>query len=223
MSTRAQHGLARLMLTHGEQTLGSITLDRPAFSIGRAPDNGIALDHLTVSTAHAVLDVEGGRARLRDLRSRNGTLVNGARIDERWLEHGDLIEIGVFRLRYIVDGAPAEPLEPASAVGAAPGPSRAGDARLEYLDGDPPYRILSIDRPIIALHAGDVVSVVSRRRAGHFITHLEGGAFARVNGIPIGLEPQPLADGDLIDLAGVLVRFRDAPDAPAASDAAASG
>ena len=52
---------------------------------------------------------------------------------------------------------------------------------------------------------------MSRRLAGHFITHLEGGAFARVNGMPIGLEPRALVDGDLIDLAGVLVRFRDAP------------
>ena len=211
MSAHADHTLARLILTNGERILSSIALDKPAFSIGRNPDNAIALDHLTVSAEHAVLEIEAGRARLRDLRSRNGTLVNGERIDERWLAHGDLIEVGVFRLRFIVDAASTEPDDAAPVVADAPRASFAGGARLEYLAGDPPYRTLLIDRPIVALHAGEVVSVVSRRRAGHFITHLEGGAFARLNGIPIGLEPQPLADGDLIDLAGVLVRFRDTP------------
>jgi pSer/pThr/pTyr-binding forkhead associated (FHA) protein len=213
MSAHADHTLARLILADGERMLSSIALDKPAFSIGRNPDNAIALDHLTVSAEHAVLEFEAGRARLRDLRSRNGTLVNGERIVECWLAHGDLIEVGVFRLRFILDAAITEPDEPAPIISEAPRVSPSADARLEYLAGAPPYRVLLIDRPIVALHAGEVVTVVSRRRAGHVITHLEGGAFARLNGIPIGLEPRPLADGDLIDLAGVLVRFRDTPDA----------
>jgi hypothetical protein len=201
MSTQARHATARLVLGSADRTLSTIELDKPAFTIGRHPDNDIALDHLTVSAEHAVLALEEGRARIRDLRSRNGTLVNGERTDERWLEHGDLIEVGVFRLRYIVDDPTRSAVDP-----------DAGTARLEYLEGDPPYRCLPIDRPIVALHAGEVVAVVSRRLAGYFITHLEGGSFARLNGIPIGLESQLLADGDLIDVAGVLVRFRSAPE-----------
>jgi hypothetical protein len=49
---------------------------------------------------------------------------------------------------------------------------------------------------------------VSRRKAGYFITHLEGLALPLVNGESIGLGSRALADGDLIELSGAMLRFR---------------
>jgi hypothetical protein len=232
--TRARLARQRLVLSAGDRLLESIALDRPTLSIGRLADNDIALDHLTVSAEHAVVIAGPEGARIRDLRSRNGTLVNGRRIDEHVLEHGDLVEVGIFRLRFVDESAspPQSDHEPAAgpaladgtagtrhgiadgadgADGAVARPVPTPAAVLECLDGSMPPRLMPIEQPIVALHAGEVVAVVARRRAGHFITHLEGGAFPRLNGIPIGLDPQPLADGDLIDLAGALYRFRKPP------------
>jgi hypothetical protein len=55
------------------------------------------------------------------------------------------------------------------------------------------------------------VAALSRRKNGYFITHLEGLAFPLVNGDSIGLGSRQLADGDLIELAGTMLRFRIRP------------
>lgn len=49
--------------------------------VGRAPSCGLRLDDRTVSGEHARLSWVGGRWELRDLGSRNGTFVDGARLD----------------------------------------------------------------------------------------------------------------------------------------------
>jgi ABC-type multidrug transport system ATPase subunit/pSer/pThr/pTyr-binding forkhead associated (FHA) protein len=72
---------------------------RERAAIGRAPDNDLVLDHPVVSAYHAVLERLGTRLRLRDLRSTNGVLVNGERIQgESWLTESDAIQIGPYLL-----------------------------------------------------------------------------------------------------------------------------
>ncbi|MCO5121975.1 MAG: FHA domain-containing protein [Burkholderiaceae bacterium] len=80
---------------------------------------------------------------------------------------------------------------------------------LEYLSG--PYAGITqrIDRNILRIGNGDAqAAVIARRRSGWFMTHLEGGATPVVNGVAIGPAASPLADGDLIELAGARIRFR---------------
>lgn len=45
--------------------------------IGRAPDTALRVDSMAVSRHHARVVVSGARARLEDLGSKNGTLVDG--------------------------------------------------------------------------------------------------------------------------------------------------
>ncbi len=53
-----------------------------------------------VSRRHGRLRLAQGRPQLEDLGSRNGTFVNGHRLQGKgWLQTGDLIELGVHRLR----------------------------------------------------------------------------------------------------------------------------
>jgi serine phosphatase RsbU (regulator of sigma subunit) len=75
------------------------SLDLPVLRLGRAERNAIAIPDSCVSTEHAEISLAGGRWGIRDLGSRNGTWVNGARI-AAWtaLEQGDLIEVGRTRL-----------------------------------------------------------------------------------------------------------------------------
>ncbi|MER5275742.1 DUF1707 and FHA domain-containing protein [Streptomyces sp. NPDC002809] len=69
--------------------------------IGRDPGNGLRLSHETVSRTHAELTAHGGRWRLRDLGSTNGTCVNGQRVTGTVsVREGDQVSFGrmTFRL-----------------------------------------------------------------------------------------------------------------------------
>jgi hypothetical protein len=69
--------------------------------IGRSPDCDIFLDDVTVSRKHALLVNEGGRFRIEDQGSLNGTFVNKKRIDSAPLANGDELQIGKYRLAFL--------------------------------------------------------------------------------------------------------------------------
>jgi len=76
--------------------------------IGKGPQNDIILSDASVSGVHAMISFEDGVYKIRDLGSRNGTLLNDERITEpRAIRHGDLIKMGhcalTFRLKEAVD------------------------------------------------------------------------------------------------------------------------
>lgn len=62
--------------------------------IGRAPDNDLVIDDLLVSREHAVLRSADSLLTIDDLKSRNGTFVNGARVTTASLKSGDVVAIG---------------------------------------------------------------------------------------------------------------------------------
>ncbi len=62
--------------------------------VGRDGGNQIAIIDPALSRRHCALSFEESGYRLRDLESRNGTLVNGALIQEHLLKHGDRIAVG---------------------------------------------------------------------------------------------------------------------------------
>lgn len=67
-------------------------------TIGRHKDNSIVLPAPTISNFHAEIEKIGQRYRVRDLRSSNGTFVNGKPISgEVWVQPGDAIQIGPYR------------------------------------------------------------------------------------------------------------------------------
>jgi len=75
--------------------------------IGRAPEAAVTIDSAKVSRRHARIVVDGEGATLEDLGSKNGTFLNGARLDApARLAAGDEIRIGrnVARLRFAVAG-----------------------------------------------------------------------------------------------------------------------
>jgi pSer/pThr/pTyr-binding forkhead associated (FHA) protein len=81
-------------------------------TIGKDASNDVALsDDATVSRLHAVLERYAAGWSVRDLGSRNGTIVNGTRIwQDRPLHDRDEVRIGAARLIYRCDRRrPAEP------------------------------------------------------------------------------------------------------------------
>jgi pSer/pThr/pTyr-binding forkhead associated (FHA) protein len=71
-----------------------VRIDGTLLTIGRSPDNGLALDDARVSRHHARLRARHGMLVLTDLDSTNGVRVNGVRVAEVALGVGDRIEIG---------------------------------------------------------------------------------------------------------------------------------
>jgi ABC-type multidrug transport system ATPase subunit len=68
-------------------------LDTP-IQVGRSSDSSLKLLHPTVSRSHAVVERHGDVVQVRDLDSRYGTFVNGARIGSKTLAKDDLIRFG---------------------------------------------------------------------------------------------------------------------------------
>lgn len=200
MQQRETTARPKLLLSTALQQLRQIVIDKPRLTIGRRPYNDIMLDDLTVSGEHAVLLTRAGASVIEDLRSRNGTMVNDEPVIQRALLDGDRIEIGIYRLQYVI-----EPLVPE-------GDRPPEWACVETLSGDGAGKVIAIDRPIVSLSdASGQVAVIARRRNGFFITHLEGTTFPLVNGEPIGLISCLLKADDQIELAGTIFRFSFEP------------
>ena len=93
----------RLIVQRGESVLQTVTLDRAVLTIGRTPENGLALADALVSRHHAELRLEPEGPTLTDLHSSNGTFVEGNRLppnQPRLLTNGARIQIGPFLLIY---------------------------------------------------------------------------------------------------------------------------
>lgn len=67
-------------------------------TIGRDPENNIQLLEEGISRGHAVIRELKGRYILEDLKSTNGTVVNGERIEHKELKEGDTISINAFSI-----------------------------------------------------------------------------------------------------------------------------
>jgi hypothetical protein len=73
---------------------GSIALSRAPLVIGRNKACDILVDSPKVSKVHCVLSFEDGYWVLRDLKSSNGTKVNGLKVSSTVLAPGDKLNIG---------------------------------------------------------------------------------------------------------------------------------
>jgi pSer/pThr/pTyr-binding forkhead associated (FHA) protein len=79
-------------------------------TIGRLPDNAVVIDNPAVSGHHARVYREGHQVVLEDLRSTNGTFVNGGAITRHILQHGDEVLIGKHQLVFDRSAVETPPL-----------------------------------------------------------------------------------------------------------------
>jgi pSer/pThr/pTyr-binding forkhead associated (FHA) protein len=100
----AIHG-AVLVVREGPKRGSRIALDEDQISIGRQENSDIFLDDITVSRNHATLTRLGGKFRVTDSGSMNGTYVNKTLVDHADLADGDELQIGKFKLVYLELGA----------------------------------------------------------------------------------------------------------------------
>jgi len=104
----------------GEATnLRHIALNIWPFRIGRHPDSSFCLNSNSVSKEHAEIRLHGSALSIKDLDSRNGTFVNGNRIErETTLKVGDVLHFAnlEFRLGNTSSGVAQSPMANAGAT-----------------------------------------------------------------------------------------------------------
>jgi serine phosphatase RsbU (regulator of sigma subunit) len=71
-----------------------VTIDKPLFTIGRRSETDLRLPGADISRVHAEITLENGTCTVRDKQSRFGTFVNGERVNEKVLVHGDELRLG---------------------------------------------------------------------------------------------------------------------------------
>lgn len=82
-----------------KQTQSVLTVLRQGdFYIGRAPDNDLVIDNPTISSKHARIYTYLTVSYIEDLKSTNGTYVNGKRIQKHILKAGDAVSLGKYEL-----------------------------------------------------------------------------------------------------------------------------
>jgi hypothetical protein len=205
-----------------------ITKDKTA--LGRRPYNDIVIDNLAVSGEHAVLQMTGADVFIEDLNSTNGTYINGKAAKKQLLNHNDTVEIGKYKIKYLVDDGmdyektmilppgsnavipPA--IHPTGAeartsgfggLGAAPAVSA---ATIRVMNGAAAGREVSLTKVVTTVgKPGVQVASITKRPGGYVLAHVEGAARPAVNGNPLVGETVSLKNGDVIELAGTRMQF----------------
>src|SRR4029450_8552099 len=96
--------MPRLVLSLDGVVLREVGLAKDRTTIGRRSHNDIVIDNLAVRGQHSVIYPSAGDVYLEDLGSTNGTTVNGQPIKKHLLQSGDVVDIGKYRLKYLLEG-----------------------------------------------------------------------------------------------------------------------
>lgn len=219
--------MAKLVLSSGGSLVNQRFLDEDPVTVGRGAGNDIVVDDASVAESHATICVVG-HDYILESHDEAGLSVNGTVQVRRILQHGDVVELGAYSLKYVDSKASSQiDLERTMLIPglrnvlgkgestqelAVPSPrassTRFPSAQVEWIAGPRRGSVHALNRVIATFgtpHTG--VMVITRRPHGYFVTHVEGGEVARVNGEPIGQETCSLATGDIIEIAGEKLRF----------------
>ena len=223
--------MGKLVVSLDGVVIKEVQITKDKTTLGRRPYNDIVIDNLAVSGEHAVLQMVGGDVFIEDLNSTNGTYINGKAIKKQLLTHNDTVEIGKYKIKYLVDessdyektmimrpggaqpgmGAPAG-LGASSgfgALGAASAPAPATQpASIKVLNGAAAGREVVLTKVVTTVgKPGVQVASITKRPNGYAFAHVEGATKPSVNGIPLVGDSVPLRNGDVIELAGTQMQF----------------
>ncbi|MBF0214688.1 MAG: FHA domain-containing protein [Magnetococcales bacterium] len=88
---------AKLILLEHGVLIREYLMEKEIMTIGRISSCEIRLAYPPISRTHARIErLDSDHYRLRDLNSKNGTLVNSTRVQEHRLRHGDRILLGKY-------------------------------------------------------------------------------------------------------------------------------
>ncbi len=204
--------MGKLVVSLDGVVIKEVQITKDKTTLGRRPYNDIVIDNLAVSGEHAVLQMAGNDVFIEDLNSTNGTYINGKAIKKQLLAHNDTVEIGKYKIKYLVeDGAYEKTMIMRQGAMAAAPPS-AGPAvqvaSIKVLTGAAAGREVALTKVVTTVgKPGVQVASITKRPSGYVFAHVEGSARPSVNGSPLVSDSVPLHHGDVIDLAGTQMQF----------------
>lgn len=96
--------VVKLKVTHGPSAGKEIKIPRAQFLIGRGDECSLRPKSDAISRKHCLLLIESNQVVLRDLGSKNGTYVNGDRVEgDRALKPGDHLKVGPLEFEVLID------------------------------------------------------------------------------------------------------------------------
>jgi pSer/pThr/pTyr-binding forkhead associated (FHA) protein len=98
--------MGKLVVSLDGVVIKEVQITKDKTSLGRRPYNDIVIDNLAVSGEHAVLQMVGADVFIEDLNSTNGTYINGRAVKKQLLQHNDTVEIGKYKIKYLLEEAP---------------------------------------------------------------------------------------------------------------------
>jgi len=221
---------AKLIVSKNNREISQVPLERTVITIGRKHVNDVHLDDPGVSGSHAKILTVGNDSFLEDLNSTNGTMVNGTKVTKKPLKDQDLIQIGIFQLRYLNSVASVdedmektvilqagsvtikdpEIKKPAVAANAAaPSAQKEEGAKLTVVDGPSKGKFLVLSKIITRVKGpNDQSSIISKKGDDYFLLNtLPLEQAPTVNGVSVKVGSTKLNNGDLISMGSNALRF----------------
>jgi hypothetical protein len=223
--------MGKLVVSLDGVVIKEVQITKDKTTLGRRPYNDIVIDNLAVSGEHAVLQMVGADVFIEDLNSTNGTYINGKAVKKQLLSHNDTVEIGKYKIKFMVEdgtdyektmimkpGArpPAPPGQPGQqAQNTGFGASGFGSlgastipASIRVLNGAAAGREVALTKVVTTVgKPGVQVASITKRPGGYVLAHVEGALQPTVNGNPVVGETVHLKNGDVIELAGTQMQF----------------
>jgi len=217
--------MGKLVVSLDGVVIKEVQITKDKTTLGRRPYNDIVIDNLAVSGEHAVLQMVGADVFIEDLNSTNGTYINGKAIKKQLLTHNDTVEIGKYKIKYLVDeggdyektmimrpGAAPPVFSPSSqnaaTVAGGIGVAPTQPALIKVLNGAAAGREVTLTKVVTTVgKPGVQVASITKRPNGYAFAHVEGATRPSVNGVPLVGDSVPLRNGDVIELAGTQMQF----------------
>jgi len=223
--------MGKLVVSLDGVVIKEVQIIKDKTTLGRRPYNDIVIDNLAVSGEHAVLQMVGADVFIEDLNSTNGTYINGKAVKKQLLAHNDTVEIGKYKIKYLVEeggdyektmimrpgtqpaaGAPAAGFSHTSGLGANSGFGTLGvnsnPASIKVLNGAAAGREVALTKVVTTVgKPGVQVASITKRPGGYVIAHVEGAHRPAINGSPLTGDSVHLKNGDVIELAGTQMQF----------------
>ena len=217
--------MGKLVVSLDGVVIKEVQITKDKTTLGRRPYNDIVIDNLAVSGEHAVLQMVGADVFIEDLNSTNGTYINGKAVKKQLLSHNDTVEIGKYKIKFMVeDGTdyektmimkpgslpPPLPARPTGFGASGFGPMGAAitPASIRVLNGAAAGREVALTKVVTTVgKPGVQVASITKRPGGYVLAHVEGALQPTVNGNPVVGETVHLKNGDVIELAGTQMQF----------------
>ena len=215
--------MGKLVVSLDGVVIKEVQITKDKTTLGRRPYNDIVIDNLAVSGEHSVLQMVGADVFIEDLNSTNGTYINGKAVKKQLLAHNDTVEIGKYKIKYMVeDGTDYEKtmiMKPGTMASGqhAPGFGASGfgplggstaPAAIKVLNGAAAGREVALTKVVTTVgKPGVQVASITKRPGGYVLAHVEGALRPTVNGSPVVSETVHLKNGDVIELAGTQMQF----------------